>query len=136
MPSRLAVVLALASAGVASALTPGCFCTHQRFERAYAAPTVASIVQALAARRARAKSFNHAGTMEFWSNGNREVKTGVLVMGSIGSRVRLQALDPAGGMVLADLACDGADFAFVDFQHECQLAGPCTEDAIASLLRV
>jgi len=58
------------------------------------------------------------------------------VMGERGSKIRMNALDPAGGTTLADLACDGTNFAFVDFQNECQLTGPCTDDSIAALLRV
>ena len=38
--------------------------------------------------------------------------------------------------VAADLACNGADFQFIDFNQNCQLTGPCTKESIGKLLRV
>lgn len=115
----------------------GCSGGATRIARPYPAPTADAILAELAARRARAKSFLHVGgTMEFWRDGERQIKIGVDVMGRIGSRLRLQAQDPGGGMTMADLACDGARFTFVDFQKDCQLAGACSEESIAALLQV
>jgi hypothetical protein len=64
------------------------------------------------------------------------VKGTVLVMGTAQRQVRFNALSPQGGGVLADMACNGTDFAYVDFQNNCQLTGPCTRSSIAQLLRV
>jgi len=60
----------------------------------------------------------------------------VLVMGTTGSRVRINALSPAGDSVLSDLACDGTDYQYVDFTNNCQLTGPCSRDTIAALSHV
>jgi Domain of unknown function (DUF4292) len=60
----------------------------------------------------------------------------VLVMGTAQRQVRFNALSPQGGGVLADMACNGKDFSYVDFQNNCQLTGPCTRSSIAQLLRV
>src|SRR5690606_2213292 len=38
--------------------------------------------------------------------------------------------------VAADLACNGAEFQFIDFNQNCQLTGPCTKESIGKLLRV
>jgi hypothetical protein len=50
--------------------------------------------------------------------------------------VRINALSPAGGDVMADLACDGMNYAYNDKNKNCQLTGPCSEDTIASLFKV
>jgi len=60
----------------------------------------------------------------------------VLVMGEAGAKVRINALSPAGGDVMADLACDGTNFVYLDYQHNCSLSGPCTRQSIANLLHV
>jgi hypothetical protein len=120
---------------LAFAVSPGCACSHPTYVQPYPKPSEAAVLDALAARRAAARSFVAETTMDFRSDKDR-VKTTVLVMGTIGARVRFNALDPAGGSTLADLACDGTDFTFVDFQKNCQLTGPCNQDAIASLLRL
>ncbi len=73
--------------------------------------------------------------MEYWV-GDERIKTTVYVMGERGAKVRFNALNPTGGDVAADLACDGRDFKFVDYNNNCELTGPCTKSAIAQLLRV
>lgn len=130
MRSARLALLAYAASLTASA----CSCTKS-VPQPHAPPTLAEVLDALAERRALARGFNHTSTMDFWSGEDR-VKTSVYVMGETGSKVRMNALDPAGGTTMADLACDGASFAFVDFQHECQLSGPCNEESIAQLMRV
>ena len=67
--------------------------------------------------------------------GDDRIKTTVLVMGERSAKVRFNALNP-DDTTAADLACDGLNFAFVDFNKNCQLTGPCTSEAIAALLRV
>ena len=64
------------------------------------------------------------------------IKPTVYVMGERGAKVRFNALNPAGDDVAADLACNGSDFQYVDFNRDCQLTGPCTKDAISQLLRI
>ncbi len=73
--------------------------------------------------------------MEYWVGAER-IKTTVYVMGERGAKIRFNALNPTGGDVAADLACDGIDFKFVDYNNNCELTGPCTKSAIAQLLRV
>jgi hypothetical protein len=73
--------------------------------------------------------------MDYWL-GDQRVKGSVLVMGKRGARLRLNALNPNGDQVAADLACDGIEFRFVDINNNCQMSGPCTGDSIAQLLHV
>lgn len=103
--------------------------------RPYPQPTVEQILGRLAQDRAARTGFSAESTMDYWIN-NQRVKGTVLVMGTTGKRVRFNALSPAGGNVLADMACDGTNFAFVDQQKNCQLTGPCNRSSIASLLGV
>tara|TARA_R110002096_G_scaffold44524_5_gene119751 strand:+ start:14131 stop:14928 length:798 start_codon:yes stop_codon:yes gene_type:complete len=103
--------------------------------RTYQAPTAEQVVQTLQERQAQATNFTHESRMEYWVKDQR-IKTTVYVMGERGAKVRFNALNPTGGDVAADLACDGTDFAFVDFNKNCQLTGPCTKRAIGQLLRV
>ena len=99
------------------------------------APTAAAETQRLAAAQAEITSFRAESVMDYWLGKDRAKGT-VLVMGKPGAFVRLNALSPAGGSVLVDLACDGRDFVMVDFQNNCVLTGPCDTDSIARFLHV
>jgi hypothetical protein len=99
------------------------------------APTAAAETQRLAAAQAEITSFRAESVMDYWLGKDRAKGT-VLVMGKPGAFVRLNALSPAGGSVLVDLACDGTDFVMVDFQNNCVLTGPCDTDSIARFLHV
>ncbi len=103
--------------------------------RGYQAPSAVQVVQTLQERQAHANNFIHESRMEYWVKDQR-IKTTVYVMGERGAKVRFNALNPTGGDVAADLACDGTNFSFVDFNKDCQLTGPCTKSAIGQLLRV
>lgn len=103
--------------------------------RSYDKPEVHTLVTKLQARQALATSFMAESRMEYWVNDQR-IKPTVYVMGERGAKLRFNALSPAGDTVAADLACNGTDFQFVDFNNDCQLTGPCTKDAISQLLRV
>lgn len=103
--------------------------------RPYPAPTADALLARLAEQRDQRRSFTAESTMDYWLGKDR-VKGTVLVMGTEGKRVRFNALSPAGGDVLADMACDGASFVYVDKQNNCQLTGPCDRRSIATLLRV
>lgn len=103
--------------------------------RPYPAPTAEALLGRLAEIRDSARSFSAESRMEYWSGGER-IKPTVLVMGAVGAKARFNALNPTGGNVAADLACDGVSFQFVDFNNDCQLTGPCTREAVAQLLRV
>ena len=98
-------------------------------------PSAEQVVAQLTKLRAERASFTAESVMDYWVGDNR-VKGTVLVMGTSQRQVRFNALSPQGGGVLVDMACNGTDFAYVDFQHNCQLTGPCTRQSIASLLRV
>lgn len=110
-------------------------CPTPRIARPYPEPTAAQVTARLAEARAMAVSFQAGSVMDYWL-GKQRVKGTVLVMGTPGAKVRLNALSPAGGSVLADLACDGQNFVYVDHQNQCQLVGPCNSESIASLLGV
>lgn len=101
-------------------------------------PALASardVIARLATQRAALSSFTAESVMDYWLGKDR-VKGTVLVMGTARRQVRFNALSPQGGGVIADMACNGTDFAYVDFQNNCQLTGPCTRSSIAQLLRV
>lgn len=104
-------------------------------QRPYPEPTAQDLVDRLAKQREARKAFTAESTMDYWLGKDR-VKGTVLVMGTAGKKVRFNALSPAGGNVIADMACDGTNFAYVDSQNNCQLTGPCNRQSIASLLRV
>jgi hypothetical protein len=89
----------------------------------------------LEATRKSMTSFKADTTMDYWFNGQK-VKGEVLVMGASGSKVRINAINPVGETVLADLACDGQKFYYINFQANCELTGPCTRQSIAQLLNV
>jgi outer membrane lipoprotein-sorting protein len=92
--------------------------------RPYAAPDVTKVVTRLAEARAQLTSFRGESTMDYWLGGQR-AKGDVLVMGKLGKRVRFAALSPAGGSTIAEMACDGTNFVYVDYQNNCALMGPC-----------
>jgi hypothetical protein len=100
-----------------------------------AAAPAKDVVERLAKLRAARTSFTAESVMDYWLGKDR-VKGTVLVMGTSQRQVRFNALSPQGGGVLADMACNGTDFSYVDFQNNCQLTGPCTRSSIAQLLRV
>jgi hypothetical protein len=74
-------------------------------------------------------------TMDYWL-GKERIKTTMHVMGEKGAKVRFNGINPQTETTAADLACDGTNFSFQDFQHSCQLSGVCDRQAIAQLLRV
>jgi hypothetical protein len=96
--------------------------------------TVQTVIARLDAARAARTSFKVKTTMDYWL-GNNRAKGTVWVMGTAKRQVRFNALKPTDD-VLIDMACNGTDFSFVDFQNNCQLAGPCNKSSIGNLLRV
>ncbi len=103
--------------------------------RPYPAPTAADIVDRLAKKRAELTSFTADSTMDYWL-ANQRAKGEVLMMGTPGAKVRFAALSPAGGSTLAEMACDGHDFVYVDYQNNCALTGPCDKTSIAQFFRI
>ena len=93
--------------------------------------TVQQIVDNTAKARSELSAFRGDSTMDYWLSGQR-AKGDVLVMGTTGKRVRFAALSPAGGSTLAEMACDGTNFVYVDYQNNCSLTGPCDARSIAS----
>lgn len=112
-----------------------CGCPHGPSKRPYAEPTAEELMGRLAQARERITSFSAETMMDYWMNKQR-VKGTVLVMGTTGAKVRINALSPAGNDVIADLACNGVDYAFLDKNKNCALAGPCSRETIASLFGV
>lgn len=122
-----------ATAAVAAAFL--CACPGHDARRPYPEPTVEDLLLRLAATRDQVQSFNAVTVMDYWLGDDR-VKGDVLVMGTTGSKVRINALSPAGGDPISDLACDGADYVYLDIAKNCMTAGPCSRDTIASLFHV
>ena len=126
---RLALFAVIVLLGLAGCPSP------KGTQRPYPEPTAQDLVDRLAKQRDARKAFTAESTMDYWLGKDR-VKGTVLVMGTMGKKVRFNALSPAGGDVIADMACDGTNFAYVDKQNNCQLVGPCDRQSIAQLLRV
>jgi hypothetical protein len=110
-------------------------CPHGGGKRPYAEPTVDDLLARINTVRDQVTSFSVDTTMDYWMNDER-VKGSVLIMGTSGSKVRVNALSPAGETVMADLACNGTDYAYVDFNKNCQASGPCSRDTIAAMFHV
>ena len=92
--------------------------------------TIAAVVSEIAKARDAMKSFRGESTMDYWLSGQR-AKGDVLVMGKVGKFVRFAALSPAGGSTIAEMACDGTNFVYVDIQNNCALTGPCDAKSVA-----
>ncbi|MBV8759822.1 MAG: DUF4292 domain-containing protein [Deltaproteobacteria bacterium] len=103
--------------------------------RPYPAPTADDLVARLAKKRAELTSFTADSMMDYWL-ANQRAKGEVLVMGTPGAKVRFAALSPAGGSTLAEMACDGKSFVYVDYQNNCALTGPCDKTSIAQFFRI
>lgn len=104
-------------------------------KRPYPTPGVDDLLAHLADVNRSARSFRAESVMDYWV-GDERVKGTVLLMGRKGARVRINALNPTGDNVAADLACDGIGFEFIDYNANCQLSGLCDRQSIARLLRI
>jgi hypothetical protein len=130
-PRSLLVVIALVLAAYS-----GCSCTRRKpVPRSYPEPSTEEILAHLADMQRHARSFQAESVMDYWV-GDERVKGTVLLMGRKGARVRINALNPTGDNVAADLACDGIGFEYIDYNNNCQLSGLCTKGSIAELLRI
>lgn len=127
------MVCAALAAGWWSA--PGCSCTPQKFQRGYPPPTAEQLLAHVRQSGEAARSYVAESTMDYWV-GSQRIKATVYVMGQRGAKVRFNAMNPATDTTAADLACNGQSFAFLDYEHNCQLAGVCDRRAIGQLLRV
>jgi len=123
-----------AFAPLAALLLAACPGGGSKYPQPSNATTVDQVVAKLDAARKARTSFKVQTQMDYWLGKDRAKGT-VWVMGTAQKQVRFNALKPDGS-VLVDMACDGANFSFVDFQNNCQLAGPCNKRSIAALLRV
>ena len=92
--------------------------------------TTEAVLSELAKARSELTSFTGQSTMDYWLSGQR-MKGDVLVMGKTGKFVRFAALSPAGGSTIAEMACDGTNFVYVDYQNNCALTGPCDARSVA-----
>jgi hypothetical protein len=101
----------------------------------YPEPAVADIVARLQKAHDTTKSFRADAKMDFWL-GNQRTKGEVLVMSKTVAFARFAALSPAGGSTMAEMACNGKDFVYVDYQRNCQVAGPCDRSSIARFFGV
>ena len=127
--------LSLSLAAVMLVACAGCPGSNTGKPRPYAKPDVAALLERLAKQRDARTAFTGESKMDYWI-GDQRVKGDVLVMGTTGKKVRFNALSPAGGDVLLDMACGGTNFAYVDKQNNCQLAGPCDRSSIAAMLHI
>jgi outer membrane lipoprotein-sorting protein len=115
--------------------TPACGCFSSAVKRPYPTPANGDVVAKLRQRNEHVKAFRAESVMDYRVSGER-VKGTVLIAGKKGARIRFNAENPTGGNVAVDLACDGYGFKYINYNENCQLIGACSENAIASLLRV
>jgi len=128
--ARTAVLAAVSALALAAT-----GCPSHGIKRDYPAPTIADVVARLAKVRGELTSFRADTTMDYWL-GDQRAKGEVLVMGGVGARVRFAALSPAGGSTMAEMACDGTNFVYVDYQNNCVLSGPCDARSIEQFFRI
>ena len=115
--------------------TPACGCFSTGVKRPYPAVESSRLLETLTTRNESANAFRAESTMDYRVGGER-VKGTVLIAGKRGAQIRFNAENPTGGSVAVDLACNGFDFKYINYNENCQLTGPCSENAIAQLLRV
>jgi hypothetical protein len=115
--------------------TSSCGCKGAKYPQPQPASNLDWALTRLNANNEQAKSFRAKSSMDYWLGGDR-VKGPVWVQGKLGSFMRFNALNPANSTVAVDLACQGADFKYLDYQNNCKLVGPCDKESIAQLLRV
>lgn len=134
MTVQMKALAPVAALLLGSPLLAACPGGGSKYPQPPSATTVEQITARLDATRKTRTSFKVQTLMDYWLGKDRAKGT-VWVMGTTAKQVRFNALKPSGD-VLVDMACDGNNFTFVDFQNNCQLAGPCNKSSIASLLRV
>jgi hypothetical protein len=120
---------------IALALVAIAACGPAQHGRPSQEASVADIDARLQKAHDATQSFRADTTMDFWI-GNQRAKGEVLVMSKSGAFVRFAELSPAGGSTMAEMACDGKDFVFVDYQKNCFRTGPCTRSSIAQFFSV
>jgi hypothetical protein len=129
MSWKTVLVLAITLAAAA------CGCKPKAVERPYPAPTAEALLARIAAVHEAARSFKAKTVMDYWT-GSERVKGTVWILGERPARLRFNALNPTGGNVAVDLACDGQSFQYLNYNDNCQLTGICDRHSIAQLLRV
>jgi hypothetical protein len=97
-------------------------------------PSVADVTARLAKARDAVHSFKTVSLMDYWL-GNQRVKGNVAVIGEAGAKVRFQALAPSGD-TLADMACNGTKFIYLDYKNNCVREGACNKTSISQFLHV
>jgi hypothetical protein len=119
--------------GVAAMLACGCP-TKANYPQPAQLSSIDQVTARLAKSREARASFRVETLMDYWL-GKERAKGTVLVMGTSKRQVRFNAVKPDGNL-LVDMACNGTNFTYVNFQNNCQLTGPCTKQSIGSLLHV
>jgi hypothetical protein len=116
-----------------------CGCPHtDSYQRPYPPPSVKDVVDRLAKARDELTSFKTTTTdskMDY-RLGNQRANVNVLAMGTVGAKLHFAVLSPAGGSTIAEMACDGTNFALIDFQNNCVLSGPCDSTSIAQFIHL
>src|SRR5690606_37349224 len=124
MPDQIACAARHAALVSAIALAAGCPNGGRGAKQPYATPEASALVAHVQKTGEQARSYFGESTMDYWVGGER-VKATVYVMGERGAKIRFNAINPASNTTSADLACDGTEFQFVDYDNNCQLTGIC-----------
>ena len=120
---------------VAILILAACGCPGPKYPQPSGMGDSAAVIAKLGEARSRAKTFRAEAISDYWIGKDR-IKGAVLMMATPEAKLRFNGLSPAGEDVLLDLACNGADYVYVNKQENCQLVGPCNGESIAQLLHV
>jgi len=110
-------------------------CGGSDYVRKYPEPSVDAVLGHVTQQTINTTAFQSESTMDYWLKKDR-VRGTVLLLGTVGSKLRFNAENPTGGNVAVDLACDGVGYQLIDYNNNCQSVGPCTKDTIAALFQV
>lgn len=119
-------------AAVLASLGSGCG-GKKTIARPYPEPDGQPILDALAAIEDRVLSYQARAVMDYRAH-EKNARGPVKLLGRVGTRLRVRAYDPSGTQPVADMACDGIEYRFVDHAQSCSLTGVCSRDTIAQFL--
>ena len=111
-----------------------CGCPGAAVKRTYPPPSAARLVRHVSDVTARARSLR-AETRSDVRIGKERANVTVLIMARWGGKLRFMAMNP-NDTEAADLAADGARYAFIDYKNNCGDAGPATPENVARLIRI
>ncbi|MBI4509750.1 MAG: hypothetical protein HY698_08930 [Deltaproteobacteria bacterium] len=109
-------------------------CPRPRIQRSYPDPRPEQVLAHLQSLEQRVSSLR-AETLSDVRLGKERANLTVLILAAWGGKLRFMAMNPNQSMA-ADLASDGAQYCFLDANHNCGECGPATSQSVARLIRI